>query len=170
MYPPLPFLDRECTVPADEKGYALDPYTDFVIPRGMPVLIPVYAIQRDPKVWEGYFTCDFFWACSPFLVFCRTKQLSTGSIFARKSKKYFAVHVHAVRIGSTQLHWRKVWSVASSHGSYQFLSESSCWAVGKNSAAIAIGAESVAYSVDRWHSFEYDSRSNLLNSLNAEFS
>lgn len=52
MYPPLPFLDRECTVPADEKGYALDPYTDFVIPRGMPVLIPVYAIHRDPKVYK----------------------------------------------------------------------------------------------------------------------
>lgn len=59
MYPPLPFLDRECTVPADEKGYALDPHTDFVIPRGMPVVIPIYAIQRDEKV-SGCFAAFCF--------------------------------------------------------------------------------------------------------------
>lgn len=46
MYPPLPFLDRICT--ADE--YALEAGSKFVIPRGMPVFIPVYAIQRDPQV------------------------------------------------------------------------------------------------------------------------
>jgi len=47
MYPPLPFLDRKCT---NNDGYALEPFDDFVVPNHMPVLIPVYSIQRDPKV------------------------------------------------------------------------------------------------------------------------
>lgn len=46
MYPPLPFLDRVCTV----DGYAVKAGSNFVIPRGMPVFIPVFAIQRDPQV------------------------------------------------------------------------------------------------------------------------
>ncbi|XP_055853969.1 cytochrome P450 6g1-like [Episyrphus balteatus] len=49
LYPPLPFLDRVCTLAKDEKEYSLEPYSDFNIPHGMPVLIPIYGIQRDPK-------------------------------------------------------------------------------------------------------------------------
>lgn len=47
MYPPLPFLDRECTA---KKGYLLEPFCNFTVPCGMPVYIPASAIQRDPKV------------------------------------------------------------------------------------------------------------------------
>lgn len=50
MYPPLPFLDRQCQIPANEKGYCLEPYSDFVIPHNMPILIPVFAMHRDSKV------------------------------------------------------------------------------------------------------------------------
>ncbi|KAJ6633076.1 putative cytochrome P450 6g2 [Pseudolycoriella hygida] len=50
MYPPLPFLDRKCT---ENKGYSLQPFGDFVVPYGMPVMIPVFAIQRDPKYWPN---------------------------------------------------------------------------------------------------------------------
>uniref|UniRef100_A0A1L8EGW7 Putative cytochrome p450 6g2 n=1 Tax=Haematobia irritans TaxID=7368 RepID=A0A1L8EGW7_HAEIR len=46
MYPPLPFLDRECTAP---QGYSLKPFFDFTIPPGMPIYIPASAIQRDEK-------------------------------------------------------------------------------------------------------------------------
>lgn len=49
LYPPLPFLDRECTI---EKGqyYSFEPEHNFKMPHGMPVYIPVYALHRDPKV------------------------------------------------------------------------------------------------------------------------
>ncbi|XP_017069225.1 probable cytochrome P450 6g2 [Drosophila eugracilis] len=45
MYPPLPFLDRECT---SEKDYTLAPFHNFVVPKGMPVYIPCYALHMDP--------------------------------------------------------------------------------------------------------------------------
>lgn len=46
MYPPLPFLDRVCTI----DGYAVEVRANkFVIPRGVPVFIPVHAIQWDPQ-------------------------------------------------------------------------------------------------------------------------
>uniref|UniRef100_A0A1I8QD66 Cytochrome P450 n=1 Tax=Stomoxys calcitrans TaxID=35570 RepID=A0A1I8QD66_STOCA len=50
MYPPLPFLDRECTA---AEGYSLKPYFDFTIPQGMPVYIPASAIQRDPQYFPN---------------------------------------------------------------------------------------------------------------------
>ncbi|XP_070497936.1 probable cytochrome P450 6g2 [Chironomus tepperi] len=49
IYPTLPFLDRECSNP---NGYSLKPYSDFVIPYKMPILIPIYGIQRDEKYFE----------------------------------------------------------------------------------------------------------------------
>lgn len=49
-YPPLPFLDRECTIPVDSDGYKITQYSTFVIPKGMPVIIPIFSIHRDPKV------------------------------------------------------------------------------------------------------------------------
>lgn len=47
MYPILPFLDRICT---EKSGYSLEPYSNFKIPYGMPIIIPVYAFHRDPEV------------------------------------------------------------------------------------------------------------------------
>lgn len=46
LYPILPVLDRECI---KSDGYSLKPDSDFVIPHGMPVYIPVFAIQRDEE-------------------------------------------------------------------------------------------------------------------------
>lgn len=53
MYPPLPFLDRECTLAEGEKEYSIKPFSDFGIPNGMAVYVPVYAIQRDPKYFPN---------------------------------------------------------------------------------------------------------------------
>ncbi|XP_070497937.1 probable cytochrome P450 6g2 [Chironomus tepperi] len=49
IYPTTPILDRECSNP---NGYSLEPYSDFVIPYKMPILIPIYGIQRDEKYFE----------------------------------------------------------------------------------------------------------------------
>uniref|UniRef100_A0A1A9V3C8 Cytochrome P450 n=1 Tax=Glossina austeni TaxID=7395 RepID=A0A1A9V3C8_GLOAU len=48
LYPPLPFLDRECSLPKGHS-YSLEPFHSFSIPAGMPVYIPVYAVHMDPK-------------------------------------------------------------------------------------------------------------------------
>ena len=48
LYPVLPFLERQCVAP--KGGYSMKPFHDFVIPDKMPVLIPIYALHRDPKV------------------------------------------------------------------------------------------------------------------------
>ncbi|XP_073825464.1 cytochrome P450 6g2 [Musca autumnalis] len=48
LYPPLPFLDRECTVDKEES-YLLEPFSSFSIPKGMPIYIPAYALHMDPK-------------------------------------------------------------------------------------------------------------------------
>jgi cytochrome P450 len=42
--------DRVCT---DPEGYSLQPFSDFVIPCGMSVFIPIYAIGRDSKYFEN---------------------------------------------------------------------------------------------------------------------
>lgn len=49
MYAIIPFLDRVCE---EKDGYSLQPYSDFKIPYGMPVLIPIYPLGYDEK----YFT------------------------------------------------------------------------------------------------------------------
>jgi cytochrome P450 family 6 len=46
LHPALPTIDRVC---ASVGGYSLEPFSDFTIPFGMPVYIPVYSIQRDKK-------------------------------------------------------------------------------------------------------------------------
>ncbi|KAH8402379.1 hypothetical protein KR009_011600, partial [Drosophila setifemur] len=46
MYPPLPFLDRECTAEVD---HPLAPFHDLQVPKGMPVYIPCYALHMDPQ-------------------------------------------------------------------------------------------------------------------------
>lgn len=49
LYPPLGFLDRECTLPLGQE-YSFDPFSKLTIARGMPIYIPIYGLQRDPKV------------------------------------------------------------------------------------------------------------------------
>lgn len=49
-YSSLPVLDRICSPPEGETGYSLEPYSDFRIPPGMPIFIPLSAIQLDPQV------------------------------------------------------------------------------------------------------------------------
>jgi cytochrome P450 len=49
MYPVLPALDRECI---DPDGVSLEPFSDFKVPFGMPILIPLYALERDEKYFE----------------------------------------------------------------------------------------------------------------------
>lgn len=46
LYSILPILDRQCVRP---EGYSLEPFSDFVIPYGMPIYVPFFAIQRDEK-------------------------------------------------------------------------------------------------------------------------
>ncbi|XP_037928469.1 probable cytochrome P450 6t1 [Teleopsis dalmanni] len=48
LYPPTAFLDRCCTA---EKGYSLAPYSNFTIPKGMPIYISVLGLHRDEKFW-----------------------------------------------------------------------------------------------------------------------
>lgn len=48
MYPILPILDRECVKP---DGFSMEPFSDFVIPRGMPIYVPVFALHRDEKYY-----------------------------------------------------------------------------------------------------------------------
>lgn len=51
LYPVLPFLDRQHKRPKGvQQGFNLKPYCNFTMPDDMPVYIPIYGIQRDPKV------------------------------------------------------------------------------------------------------------------------
>lgn len=46
-YPPLPLLNREC-----KKDYKVSD-SDFIIPKGTPVIIPVFGLQRDSEIYEN---------------------------------------------------------------------------------------------------------------------
>ncbi|XP_063708851.1 LOW QUALITY PROTEIN: uncharacterized protein LOC134837406 [Culicoides brevitarsis] len=53
LFPTLPFLDRECDPPTGmDPGYSLEPFSDFRIPKGMPIYIPAHAIQHDPQYFS----------------------------------------------------------------------------------------------------------------------
>lgn len=45
-YPPLPFLDRECTMPYKMPG------TDLVIPKGTIIYIPMMGLQYDTDYFK----------------------------------------------------------------------------------------------------------------------
>lgn len=47
MYPPLPFLDRECS-----KDYQI-PGTNITIEKGTPVVVSLYGLQNDPKYFPN---------------------------------------------------------------------------------------------------------------------
>ncbi|XP_053679611.1 cytochrome P450 6g1-like [Anopheles nili] len=49
LYPVLPFIERQCTLPEGATGYKLEPFHEYVVPNHMPILIPIYAIHRDAK-------------------------------------------------------------------------------------------------------------------------
>lgn len=55
MYAIIPFLDRLCE---EEDGYSLEPYSDFKIPYGMPVLIPIYPLGHDEKYFPDSWKFD----------------------------------------------------------------------------------------------------------------
>ena len=46
IYAVLPALERVCTNP---NGVSLEPFSDFKIPYGMPVIVPLFGIGRDEK-------------------------------------------------------------------------------------------------------------------------
>lgn len=54
-YPAVPFLERMCI---DPKGYSLKPESDFVIPFGMPIHIPVYSMFRSEKFFTNPLVFD----------------------------------------------------------------------------------------------------------------
>ncbi|KAM7341467.1 cytochrome P450 6g1 [Cochliomyia hominivorax] len=59
LYPVLPFLDRQHNKPDGEKNsFSLKPYYDYTLPDDMPIYIPIYGIQRDPKYWPNPNTFD----------------------------------------------------------------------------------------------------------------
>ncbi|KAM7341466.1 cytochrome P450 6g1-like [Cochliomyia hominivorax] len=59
LYPVLPFLDRQHNKPTGEKsGFSLKPYHNYTLPNDMPVYLPIFGIQRDPKYWPNPNTFD----------------------------------------------------------------------------------------------------------------
>lgn len=46
MHPSLVFFDRVC----ETEGYLLEPFSEFKMPKGMPVYIPNYCLQNDSDV------------------------------------------------------------------------------------------------------------------------
>lgn len=53
MHPVIPFLDRRCTLPAGQKSYSFRPHADFEMSNGMGVIVPIAAMQRDPRFWTN---------------------------------------------------------------------------------------------------------------------
>lgn len=55
IYAILPILDRVCINP---DGVSLEPFSDFRVPPGMPIYIPIFAIQRDEKNFDDALKFD----------------------------------------------------------------------------------------------------------------
>ena len=53
MYPVLALFDRKCEMTDGSDGYSLEPYGDFKIPNGMPVMFPAYAMSYDEKLFPN---------------------------------------------------------------------------------------------------------------------
>lgn len=50
MYPPLPYLDRECAPENGEDHYSLEPISNFNVPRGY---IPIFALHRNEQFFPN---------------------------------------------------------------------------------------------------------------------
>lgn len=50
LYQLLPIIDRKCVC---EDGYSLEPVSNFKIPHGMTVMIPISAISHDKNFYEN---------------------------------------------------------------------------------------------------------------------
>lgn len=117
-YPPLPVLDRECN---SDLGCQLNPYSDFVVPNKMPILIPIYSIQRDSKVIylktkeENKFLKHFH---SISLVLARSRYIRSGTIFGREQTEHRSSFVYAIWIGSSHLYRRATGTIAGPTGNY----------------------------------------------------
>lgn len=53
MYPVLALFDRKCEMTDGSDSYSLEPYGDFKIPNGMPVMFPAYAMSYDEKFFPN---------------------------------------------------------------------------------------------------------------------
>jgi cytochrome P450 family 6 len=53
MYPVLALFDRMCEMTDGSDGYSLEPYGDFKIPNGTPVMFPAYAMSYDEKFFNN---------------------------------------------------------------------------------------------------------------------
>jgi cytochrome P450 family 6 len=53
MYPVLPLFDRLCEMTDGSDGYSLEPYGDFKVPNGIPVMFPAYAMSYDEKFFPN---------------------------------------------------------------------------------------------------------------------
>lgn len=51
MYTVISHIDRICAEP-----YSLEPYSDFKIPSGVPVLVPIFSLCHDEKFFEDPWT------------------------------------------------------------------------------------------------------------------
>jgi cytochrome P450 family 6 len=78
MYPVLALFDRMCEMTNGSDGYSLEPYGDFKIPNGTPVMFPAYAMSYDEK------------------------------FFAREQRQHHWRIELSVRLGTTCLHWREI--------------------------------------------------------------
>uniref|UniRef100_A0A1B0CVT3 Cytochrome n=1 Tax=Lutzomyia longipalpis TaxID=7200 RepID=A0A1B0CVT3_LUTLO len=53
LYSGVMFIDREFSGVNDSDGYSLEPHHTFKIPRGIPIFISIYGINRDPKYYKN---------------------------------------------------------------------------------------------------------------------
>ncbi|XP_030379986.1 probable cytochrome P450 6t3 [Scaptodrosophila lebanonensis] len=53
LYPIAAFINRELTPGDSDTKYSLQPYADFVVPKGMPAYISILGLQRDTKYWPN---------------------------------------------------------------------------------------------------------------------
>lgn len=58
LYPQISYLDREVTLDPGEAGYSLEPFSDYVLPQGMPIYIPAAGFHYDPQYFPDPYKFD----------------------------------------------------------------------------------------------------------------